>query len=70
MQWPYRNPPTLWHGERKLVCEVRWDGRKNEFTVMLDETAIAEAHASMRREVEHEKKPTAHRWRRRRARTR
>src|SRR5438105_9766483 len=37
----------------QLVWEVRWDGPENEFTVLLDETAIADAHASIiRREEE------------------
>ena len=42
----------------QLVWEVQWDGRKDEFSVMLDETAIAEEHAKLkRRDAEHAKRP-------------
>lgn len=36
----------------QLVWEVRWDGRKDEFTVMLDEIAIAEECAKLKRRDE------------------
>ena len=38
--------PQVMHGlVAQLVWEVRWDGRKDRFSVSLDETAIAEEHA-------------------------
>jgi hypothetical protein len=38
----------------QLVWEVRWDGPKDSFAVVLDETAIAEEHAKLKlRDEEH-----------------
>jgi len=49
----------------QLVWEVRWDGPENEFTVLLDETAIADAHASIiRREEERANRPKPRRRKR------
>lgn len=63
--WPVLFPETVRRSVAWLVWEVQWNGRKNELTVMLDETAIAEAHASIvRREEERAKKPEARRRRR------
>jgi hypothetical protein len=42
-------PETVRRAVARLVWEVRWDGPKNDFTAVLDETAIAEAHASITR---------------------
>jgi hypothetical protein len=36
----------------QLVWEVRWDGPRDQFTVVLDETAIAEVHGSIVRRQE------------------
>ncbi len=36
----------------QLVWEVRWDGRKDKFTVVLDDTAIAQEHARIKRSDE------------------
>lgn len=36
----------------QLVWEVQWDGRKDKFTVVLDETAIAEEYAAIKRRDE------------------
>ena len=64
-------PETVRSAIARLVWEVQWDGAKNEFTVMLDETAIAEAHASIvRLEVERANRPKPRRRKRRRTRTR
>jgi hypothetical protein len=64
-------PENVRRAIAQLVWEVRWDGTKNGFTVILDETAIGEAHVSiMRREEERAKKSKQRRRRPRRARTR
>ncbi len=69
--WEVLFPETVRRSVAQLVWEVRWDGPKNEFAVVLDETAIAEAHASiMRREEERANRPKPRRRKRRRARSR
>ncbi len=69
--WEVLFPETVRRSVAQLVWEVRWDGLKNEFAVVLDETAIAEAHASiMRREEERANQPKPRRRKRRRARPR
>jgi hypothetical protein len=55
----------------QLVWEVQWDGRKDEFSVMLDETAIAEEQARItRRDEEHAARPKPKRKKARHARAR
>jgi len=67
--WDVFFPQTVSDAVAHLVWEVRWDGRKNDFAVVLDETAIAERHAAvMRREEERATRPKPRRRRRRRAR--
>lgn len=45
--------PQVEHAHvNQLVWEVRWGGRKDEFAVMLDEIAIAEEHARIKRRDE------------------
>lgn len=66
--WEVLFPETVRRTVAQLVWDVQWDGPKNEFTVVLDETAIAERHASMmRREEERADKPKPRRRKRRRA---
>ncbi len=50
--WEVLFPETVRRSVDQLVWEVRWDGLKNEFDVGLDETAIADAHASITRRKE------------------
>jgi|CXWL01.1.fsa_nt_gi site-specific DNA recombinase len=47
--WAVLFPENVRRAVAQLVWEVQWDGPKNKFTVMLDETAIAEAHSSIAR---------------------
>jgi hypothetical protein len=56
----------------QLVWEVRWDERKDTFTVALDETAIAQEHARIKRSYqEHASRPKLSRKKKtRRARSR
>jgi len=55
----------------QLVWEVQWDGRKDEFAVVLDETAIAEEHAAIkRRGEEHASRPRPRRKKARQTRSR
>jgi hypothetical protein len=69
--WPVLFPETVRSAVARLVWEVKWDGPKNEFTVMLDETAIADAHAAiMRQEAERANRPKPRRRSRKRARSR
>jgi hypothetical protein len=64
-------PETVRRTVAQLVWEVRWDGPENELTVLLDETAIAEAHASITRwEEERANRPKPRRRSRKRARSR
>jgi len=42
-------PESVRRAVTQLVWEVRWDGPRNEFTVMLDEIAVAEVHVSITR---------------------
>lgn len=45
--------PQVVHGlVAQLVWEVQWDGSKDRFTVMLDETAVAEERAKIKRSEE------------------
>jgi hypothetical protein len=45
--------PQVVHGlVAQLVWEIQWDGPKDRFTVVLDETAIAEEHAKIKRRDE------------------
>ncbi len=47
---PVRLPGAGQRASRsQLVWEVQWDGRRNTFTVVLDETAIAEERARIER---------------------
>lgn len=65
--WDVLFPESVRRAVAQLVWEVRWDGPANEFTVILDETAIAEANASIhRREEELTQQPKARRRKRRR----
>jgi len=50
--WAVLFPENVRRAVAQLVWEVQWDGPKNKFTVVLDETAIAEAHARMKRDAE------------------
>jgi hypothetical protein len=50
--WAVLFPENVRRAVTQLVWEVRWDGPKNRFTVALDETAVAEAHARMKRDAE------------------
>jgi hypothetical protein len=50
--WEVLFPETVRCAVARLVWEVRWDSPKNDFTAVLDETAIAEAHASITRREE------------------
>ena len=69
--WEVLFPETVRRAVAQLVWEVRWDGLRNDFTVVLDETAIAEAHASItRREEERANRPKPRRRKRKRARPR
>lgn len=55
----------------QLVWEVQWDGPKDKFTVMLDEIAITEEHAKLKRrdeEAASSVRPRRERGRRRRGR--
>jgi hypothetical protein len=47
--WKVLFPATVRRSVAQLVWEVRWDGPHDRFTVVLDETAIAEAYASIER---------------------
>jgi hypothetical protein len=64
--------PQVVHGlVAQLVWEVQWDGQKDRFTVMLDDTAIAEEHANIRRrDEERANRPKPRRKKARRARSR
>lgn len=69
--WDVLFPETVRCAVAQLVWEVRWDGPKNEFAVVLDETAIAEEHAKIVRNDEeraNRPKPRRGRSKRRRAR--
>lgn len=56
--WDVLFPESVCRAVAQLVWEVRWDGPKNEFAVVLDEIAIGEAHASIvRQEDERENRP-------------
>jgi hypothetical protein len=68
--WKVLFPETVRSLVAQLVWEVRWDGPENEFTVVLDETAIAEAHASIKRREEERANWPKPRRRKRRRRTR
>jgi hypothetical protein len=50
--WKVLFPESVRRAVAQLVWEVRWDGPKKEFTVVLDETAVAQAHASIKRREE------------------
>jgi len=62
--WEVLFPQVVHRLVAQLVWEVQWDGRKDRFTVMLDETAIAEEHAKLkRRDEEHDSRPKPRRGR-------
>ena len=46
--WEVLFPQVVSRLVAQLVWEVRWGGRKGGFTVLLDETAIAEEHAKLK----------------------
>lgn len=63
--WDVLFPESARRLVAQFVWEVRWDGPKNEFTVMLDAIAVAEAHASIvRQEQERANKSKPHRRKR------
>ena len=68
--WKVLFPESVRRAVAQFVWEVRWDGQKNEFVVLLDETAIGEEHAKIRRgDAESAARPKPHRRKvRRRAR--
>ena len=69
--WAVLFPENVRRAVAQLVWEVQWDGPKDKFTVVLDETAIAEAHSSIvRREQERSAAKEAKRHSRRRRRSR
>lgn len=52
--WEVLFPQVVNRLVAQLVWEVRWDGPKDSFTVVLDETAIVEEHAKLKlRDEEH-----------------
>jgi hypothetical protein len=52
--WEVLFPQVVNRLVAQLVWEVRWDGPKDSFAVVLDETAIAEEHAKLKlRDEEH-----------------
>jgi hypothetical protein len=52
--WEVLFPQVVNRLVAQLVWEVRWDGPKDSFTVVLDETAIAEEYAKLKmRDEEH-----------------
>jgi hypothetical protein len=58
--WEVLFPQVVNRLVAQLVWEVQWDGAKDRFTVVLDETAIAEEYAKLKlRDEEHanRKKP-------------
>ena len=69
--WEVLFPESVCRAVVQHVWEVRWDGPNNEFVVVLDDAAIAQAYTSiMRREQERAKKPKPRRRKRKRARSR
>jgi hypothetical protein len=69
--WAVLFPENVRCAVAQLVWEVRWDGPRDTFTVVLDETAIAEAHSSiLRREQEMNAAKAAKRTSRKRKRRR
>jgi hypothetical protein len=69
--WEVLFPEVVRRLVAQLVWEVRWDGAKNAFAVVLDETAIAEEHAKIkRREEERASRPKARRGKHKRKRRR
>jgi hypothetical protein len=71
--WEVLFPQVLRGLVAQLVWEVRWDGRKDQFSVMLDETAIAEEFGKLKqRDDEHarSRKPRSRKARRTSARLR
>lgn len=71
--WEVLFPETIRRAVAQFVWEVRWNGPKDEFAVLLDETAIAEEHAKITRGDEEwaaRPKPRRRKTRRRRARGR
>lgn len=70
--WEVLFPQVVHRLVAQPVWEVQWDGRMGRFTVMLDEIAIAEEHAKMKRrdeELANRPKPRHKKAMRRRART-
>jgi len=68
--WAVLFPENVRRAVAQLVWEVQWDGPKNKFTVALDETAIAGAHARMHRDAQERARKKAQPRRRSRRRTR
>ena len=69
--WDVLFPESVRRAVSQLVWEVQWDGLKDTFRVVLDETAVAEAHRSItKREEERASKPRSRRHRRKRVRSR
>ncbi len=69
--WEVLFPQVVHRLVAQLVWEVQWDGRNDRFTVVLDETAVAEEHVKIiRRDEERARRPKARRKKARRARAR
>ena len=69
--WEVLFPQVVQRLLAQLVWEIQWDGQKDRFTVLLDETAIAEEHAKIkRRDEERASRPKPRRKKARRARLR
>jgi hypothetical protein len=56
--WEVLFPQVVNHLVAQLVWEVRWDGPRDSFTVVLDATAFAEEHAKLKLRDEEDAKRT------------